>query len=122
MNNNGEISQNQQASQPAEVSKNNKKHDKVVVALVFTIIIFIFILSFLLYSFFQKSSQLNKTPASVPTIIPSPTVSQEEVLEKDIKSLETVSSSDEVGAIEKDIDASNFSTLDSDLNLLEKQL
>jgi hypothetical protein len=50
-----------------------------------------------------------------PTVAPSPTMTEDEKAQQDINQLENVSKSDEVDAIQKDVDDTNLSTIDSAL-------
>ena len=62
--------------------------------------------------------QVDMEPVTEPTEAPLPTPDAE----AEIQQLETVSESDEVGALEEDLNASEFTTLDKDLSTLEQEL
>lgn len=62
------------------------------------------------------------TKEAVPTPIPTPTPSPEARLETEIAELEEQSPSDEIRAIENDLDKTDFSNLDQELTEIESEL
>ena len=95
---------------------------KLVFLLVFILVVIAAIGGYLLFSMYQKSqSQVDilVTPAPVEPVA-SPTA----VIEEDpmVEELESVSPSDDVEALEEDVEASDFSTLDEEVTTLEQEL
>lgn len=70
---------------------------------------------YFLYMLYQTPSATTMPPVvavPVPSAMPSPTMTEEEAAQKDIQNLQNVSTSDEVDAIQKDVNNTNLSSLD----------
>lgn len=52
----------------------------------------------------------------------SPTVNRSKVFERDVTMIETVSKSDDISAIEDELNATNFDDLDKELPMIESEL
>ena len=95
---------------------------KLVFLLVFILAVVAAIGGYLLFSMYQKSQP---QPDVLITPAPAePVASPTAVLQEDptVEELESVSSSDEVKALEEDVEASNFSTLNEEVSTLEQEL
>ena len=95
---------------------------RLVFLLVFILVVIAAIGGYLLFSMYQKSQpQVDAliTPAPAQPVA-SPTASLEE--DPMVDELESVSPSDEVEALEQDVEGSNFSTLDEEVSTLEQEL
>ncbi len=113
------------ASQP-NMNDNNQRQTggKGVFILIPIIIVLIGVLGYLLFNYLFSANSLTQEtevlPTQFPQSTPVPTVTYEEQAGLEISSLQDVSTSDEVADLEKDIDATDLSTLDKDVSSVTK--
>ncbi|MBI4137071.1 hypothetical protein HY469_03320 [Candidatus Roizmanbacteria bacterium] len=95
---------------------------KLVFLLVFILVVIAAIGGYLLFSMYQKSQ--SQPDVSITPVPVEPVASPTATLEEDptVDELESVSPSDEVEALEEDVEASDFSTLDEEVSALEQEL
>jgi hypothetical protein len=109
-------------SQPI-VSSDHAGSGKLIFIIVFVLILLASIGGYLLYTLSQQPKEPFSDLIPVPTVpvqvSPTETLSASESA---IQQLENVSDSDEIGALEEDIENSDFSTLDEDVSNLEQEL
>lgn len=118
-------SQNMQEPQsPPPPVEESGGPNKVVLLVIPLIIFLLAALGYFAYTYLNPQLSANNPPA-VPTQEPptaTPTPSYEDQTTQQIEEIQNVSASDEVTVLEQDVDATDFSNIDTDVSVLEKEL